>query len=77
MGGYQLASVNLRDAKSRADFIETLKAYALSTTNDRWIKGGDWDHEAWGGEMPRKEWIDSVTGSHPVYISRYDGHMAW
>ncbi len=76
MGGYQLASVNLRDAKSRSDFIQTLKVYAHSMNSDRWIKGGDWDHEAWGGEMPRKEWIDSVTGSHPVYISRYDGHMA-
>jgi predicted amidohydrolase YtcJ len=76
MGGYQLASVNLRDVKTRAAFIQTLKDYTLSLTDKRWIKGGDWDHEAWGGELPRKEWIDSVSGSHPVFISRYDGHMA-
>lgn len=75
MGGYQLTSVNLRTAKTPADFIKTLKTFTLQLTNNRWIKGGDWDHETWGGELPRKEWIDSVTGSHPLFINRYDGHM--
>ena len=26
--------------------------------------------------MPRKEWIDSVTPQHPVFVNRLDGHMA-
>jgi predicted amidohydrolase YtcJ len=38
--------------------------------------GDDWDHEAWGGELPTKNWIDSITGDHPVFINRYDGHMS-
>ena len=42
----------------------------------RWITGGDWDHEAWGGDLPKKEWIDAVSGNHPVFVNRYDGHMA-
>ena len=42
----------------------------------RWITGGDWDHELWpGGPLPRREWIDSVTGAHPVSVNRLDGHM--
>jgi predicted amidohydrolase YtcJ len=75
-GGYQLASVNLRDAKSPQEFISTLKQYALDRNDNRWIQGGDWDHEAWGGVLPTRNWIDSVTGNHPVFINRYDGHMA-
>jgi len=75
-GGYQLASVNLRYVKSPAEFISTLKNYVNSLSDNRWIQGGDWDHETWGGELPRKEWIDSITGNHPVFINRYDGHMA-
>lgn len=75
-GGYQLASVNLRYAKSPAEFVFILKNYTTKLTDNRWIQGGDWDHENWGGELPRKEWIDSVTGKHPVFINRYDGHMA-
>jgi predicted amidohydrolase YtcJ len=38
---------------------------------------GSWDHENWGGELPSKAWIDSVCGNHPVFLSRYDGHMAF
>lgn len=75
-GGYQLASVNLRNAKSQQDFIITLKEYATAHNDGRWIQGGDWDHEAWGGNLPTKNWIDTVTGNHPVFINRYDGHMA-
>jgi len=74
-GGYQLASVNLRNSKSQKEFISTLQQYVSALNDDRWIRGGDWDHEAWGGELPRKEWIDSITGKHPVFLSRYDGHM--
>src|SRR5580765_5191141 len=75
-GGYQLASVNLRNAKSPSEFISGLKSFVATIKDDRWIEGGDWDHEAWGGELPTKEWIDSITGTHPVFINRYDGHMA-
>ncbi len=75
-GGYNLASVDLRKAHSKQEFISILKEYCEKYPDDRWILGGDWDHEAWGGELPEKEWIDSITGIHPVLLSRYDGHMA-
>ncbi len=75
-GGYQLTAVNLREAASKTAFINTLKTYISKLTDDRWIQGGDWDHEAMGGELPTKEWIDSVTGNHPIFVNRYDGHMA-
>jgi predicted amidohydrolase YtcJ len=75
-GGYQLASVNLRNAKTQNEFIGTLKVYSALHNDSRWIQGGDWDHEAWGGNLPTKTWIDSITGNHPVFINRYDGHMA-
>jgi len=26
--------------------------------------------------LPRKDWIDSITTGNPVFVSRYDGHMA-
>ena len=40
-----------------------------------WITAGDWDHENWGGELPTRAWIDSITVDHPVWINRLDGHM--
>ena len=75
-GGYNLSSVDLRKAKTKQEFIYLLKEFCQQRNDDRWVLGGDWDHEAWGGELPSRSWIDSVTGNHPVFVSRYDGHMS-
>ena len=75
-GGYALASVQLKPARSKQEFIQILADYCKANPGNSWIRGGDWDHEAWGGELPSREWIDSITGEHPVLLTRYDGHMA-
>lgn len=75
-GGFRLSSVQLRDARTPADFIARIKAYAATIPAGGWITGGDWDHQNWGGELPRRDWIDSVTPNNPVWVSRLDGHMA-
>jgi predicted amidohydrolase YtcJ len=76
-GGFQLASVDLRDADSPAEFIRRLKRYAANLKPGEWILGGDWDHERWpGSPLPDRSWIDSVTPRNPVFVSRLDGHMA-
>jgi len=75
-GGFQLASVDLRDANSPAEFIGRLKAFAAERQPGEWILGGDWDHERWPGTpLPRRDWLDSVTPRNPVFVSRLDGHM--
>ncbi len=74
-GGFALASVQLRDAKTPQEFINRIKAFAATLPKGEWITSGDWDHENWGGELPVKEWIDSVTHDNPVWINRLDGHM--
>jgi predicted amidohydrolase YtcJ len=75
-GGFRLSSVQLRDARTPAEFIARIKAFAATAPAGAWITGGDWDHELWGGELPRREWVDSVTPNNPVWVSRLDGHMA-
>ena len=75
-GGFYLGGVDLRPAQNPQDFSGRLKDFAASHPKGRWITGGDWDHEAWGGELPHRDWIDSFTEEHPVFVSRLDGHMA-
>jgi len=76
-GGFQLASVDLRDARTPREFIRRLKDYAKTLKAGEWILGGDWDHTLWPGQpLPRHEWIDSVTPNNPVFVSRLDGHEA-
>ncbi|MBX6331295.1 MAG: amidohydrolase [Gemmatimonadaceae bacterium] len=74
-GGFRLSSVQLRDATTPAEFIARIKAFAATLPHGAWIVGGDWDHTPWGGELPRRDWIDSVTPETPVWVQRLDGHM--
>lgn len=75
-GGFALASVQLRDAATPREFIQRIKDFAATQPAGAWILNGDWDHENWGGELPTRDWIDSVTRDNPVWINRLDGHMA-
>jgi predicted amidohydrolase YtcJ len=75
-GGFGLASVQLRDARTRDEFVARIKAFAATVPAGSWITGGNWDHSLWGGELPTREWIDAVTPDHPVWINRLDGHMS-
>lgn len=76
-GGFQLASVDLRNAATPREFIRRLKAYAATLKPGEWILGGDWDHTLWPGQtLPRRDWIDSVTPHNPVFVNRLDGHEA-
>ncbi|HEX6890057.1 MAG TPA: amidohydrolase [Chryseolinea sp.] len=75
-GGFALSSVQLRDAKTPEEFISRIAAYAQTVAKGTWITSGDWDHENWGGRLPTRDWIDSVTTDHPVWINRLDGHMS-
>ncbi len=75
-GGAGLASVQLRDAKTPEAFSERIVDYAKSLPDGRWVLSGNWDHEQWGGELPRRDWIDADTGDTPVFVFRLDGHMA-
>jgi predicted amidohydrolase YtcJ len=75
-GGFRLSSVELKDADTPEEFVRRIKAFAATVPAGTWIMGGDWDNERWGGELPTRAWVDSVTPNHPVWVNRYDGHMA-
>ncbi len=75
-GGFALKSIQLRDARSREEFVARVAAKAKELGPGRWIQNGDWDHQLFSPvELPRKDWIDAVTPDNPVCINRFDGHM--
>ena len=80
-GGFQLSSVDLRDAGTPEEFAERIRSFAAKLQAGRWITGGNWDHERWPevngkAPLPTKELIDRFTPNTPVFVSRLDGHMA-
>ncbi len=76
-GGAQLSRVELKDAKDEAEFGRRLTEFDEKMPRDRWLLGGNWDHDrAFGGTMPTAELVDKYVKNRPVFIQRYDGHMA-
>jgi predicted amidohydrolase YtcJ len=76
-GGQQLARVDLKDAKDEAEFGKRLAEFDKNTPRDRWLVGGNWDHDrTFAGKLPSAATIDKFVKDRPVFIRRYDGHMA-
>lgn len=73
--GLQLISLNMRNTKSKDEFLSRIEKYIIDNKNIEWITGGGWDHELMGGEMPDKSWIDGFTADIPVFLMRMDGHI--
>jgi predicted amidohydrolase YtcJ len=65
--------INLRWVASKREFIETVAKYVRSAPEGEWILGEGWDERKWGGELPDKAWIDSVTRNNPVWLVRNHG----
>lgn len=77
MGGQFLLNVDLTKVKSKAEFSEKVRDFVKTINNDRWIIGGNWNHQNWEVvELPHKDWIDQFTKDIPVFVYRMDYHVA-
>jgi len=75
-GGTALDNVNLKDAETPAEFARRIGERA-KTKPGEWILGGEWDDQRWSpAELPTRHLVDDVTNATPVFVTRYDGHMA-
>ena len=76
-GGGEISGVHLRDANTPQEFARRIGVQAEKLAKGEWMLGGTWDHELWGGTpLPSHDWVDALTPNTPVFVSRYDGHMA-
>jgi predicted amidohydrolase YtcJ len=76
-GGLALDSVQLNDATSAEEFSRRIAERVKKTPHGEWVTGGDWDETKWTpAAMPTKDLIDPYTSDAPVFVGRYDGHMA-
>src|SRR5215204_5421839 len=65
-GGFQLSSVDLRDAATPQEFAARIRRFSEKLPKGRWMTGGDWDHERWpnvngDAPLPAKELLDALT----------------
>ncbi|MEE4451621.1 amidohydrolase [Novosphingobium resinovorum] len=73
MGSAALPRPDLLEVKSREEFVARIGA-AVKAQPDRWLLGGPWDEQRFGGQLPTREWVDAVTGDTPIALPRTDLH---
>jgi len=70
-------SVDLTGSDSLAEMQSRVRKAASSAVPGAWLTGGGWDHTLWPSKtLPTKFDLDSVTGDHPAFFVRVDGHIA-
>jgi predicted amidohydrolase YtcJ len=81
--GQQHLTLDLDNVPSLAAMQAKIKTYAATLAPGQapaasvWISGGGWDHTKWASKtLPTRQDLDAVTGGHPAYLERTDGHIA-
>jgi predicted amidohydrolase YtcJ len=74
--GLEKMNVNLVGAKTLDEFRERLRAKVEAAGPGEWVVGEGWDETLWPVKVLPTRWdLDEVSGNHPVYLERVDGHI--
>lgn len=74
--GLEKMNVNLVGAKTLDEFRDRLRAKVEAAGPGEWVVGEGWDETLWPVKVLPTRWdLDEVSGKHPVYLQRVDGHI--
>jgi hypothetical protein len=75
--GQTKLNVDLTGAPSLATMLAKVHTFAQAAPAGHWLTGGNWDHTLWAEKaLPTRQDLDRVTGDHPTFLGRIDGHIA-
>ncbi|HEV2485855.1 MAG TPA: amidohydrolase [Terracidiphilus sp.] len=70
-------NLDLRGVESLAAMLARIADFAKDAPAGHWLTGGRWDHTLWAQKtLPTRQDLDKVTGDHPAFLQRIDGHIA-
>ena len=74
--GLEKMNVNMVGAKTLDEFRDRLRAKVEAAGPAEWVVGEGWDETLWPVQVLPTRWdLDEVSGNHPVYLERVDGHI--
>ncbi len=76
-GASGLNEVDLTGARTVAEMVERIAAYARKHPDKEWITGRGWEYTPFPGGLPTKVYLDAVIKDRPVFLRAYDGHSGW
>ena len=76
--GFSLQRLRLAGTKSAEAIAAMVDERAKKEAAGEWILGRGWDQNDWPVQkFPTRDVLDKVSGDHPVWLRRVDGHAAW
>jgi predicted amidohydrolase YtcJ len=76
-GGVELGQCDLNDRPDARAILEKIRACDRDQPGEGWLVGGGWTLTAFPGGAPRRQALDDIVRTRPVYLSAADGHSAW
>jgi len=74
--GLTKLNVDLTGVKSLDEFRQRVLARVGKAAAGEWILGAGWDETLWPVKVVPTRWdLDEVSGGHPVFLERIDGHI--
>ena len=75
--GLKKLNLDLTGVKTLDEFRQRVLEAVEKAGPGEWILGGGWDETLWPVRALPSHWdLDEVSGGHPVYLDRVDGHLA-
>ena len=75
--GFGKMNVDLTGTRSLQEMQARVAERAKVAQPGEWILGRGWDHTLWREQkLPTRQALDQVTGDHPAFFTRVDGHIA-
>ena len=76
--GFSRMTLDLVGTSSEVQVAAMVQEQVNRSSPEQWIRGRGWDQNLWPSKrFPTYEVLDRVSGDHPVYLERIDGHAAW
>jgi predicted amidohydrolase YtcJ len=74
--GLEKMTLDLVGVKTLDEFHARLQAKVEAAAPGEWVVGAGWDETLWPVKVVPTRWdLDEVSGKHPVYLERIDGHI--
>ena len=67
---------DLTDAKSTAEIVRRLKAWAATRPAGAWVVGRGWTPSDFPGNTPHRRVLDTAFPGRPVFLTDRDGHQS-
>jgi len=76
--GVTKLGVNVSGLKGKEKVREAISEWIAKQPPTAPLRGFGWVlHDTFGEELPRREWLDEITGDRPMYLMSADMHETW